>query len=211
MRIMYIGAYLICGAFFACLFYLMLFGERIHVHWLEQHISDQQKQFAAIIKKYRDSYEATDDSALAAAYRSQRANAICNLFDASLSAVDWFGYVERISLMADDRVGLAVLLPTENNMPSQILFNGRNALISPTDSLYRTIINLYAARSHSHVLIFSEMGGWFRGQPLFFSGQFAPSTEDCLQAGGMSNAMTEPQWLFKFRSLRPFTPTYVPE
>jgi hypothetical protein len=210
MRIERIGASLIGGGLLAYLFYLMLSGEQTHIHWLEQHVSDPQKQFAAIVKKYRDSYEAADDLALAAAYRPQRANAICNLFDGSLSIVDWFGYVEGISRKSDGRVGLTVLL-AENNMPSQILFSGEKTLVSPTDSLYRTILNLYVAQTHYPKTIYSEMSGWFRQLPLFFSGQFMPSTEDCLQVGGMSNAMTEPQWLFKFSSLRPFTPPYVPE
>jgi hypothetical protein len=201
-------ASLIGGGLLAYVFALMLVGERIHIHWLEQHMNDQQKQFATIIKRYRDSYEAADDLA-SAAYRSQRANAICNLFDGNLSVVDWFGYVEGISHKSDDRVGLAVLLPTENNMPSQILFSGEETLISPTDSLYRTILSLHTA---SYPLtIWSESGGWFRGQALFFSGQFMRSTENCLQEGSMSNAMTEPQWLFKFSSLRPFRLPYVPE
>jgi hypothetical protein len=208
-RFVRIVVFSIGGGILAYLFVITLFGERIHIRWLEQHMSDQQKQFATVIKKYHDSYEPVDDLK-SAAYRTERANAICNLFDGNLSVVDWFGYVEGISRTSDGWVGLAVLLPTENNMPPQILFSGEKTLISPRDSFYQTILNLQAARSHYPVTIWSEIGGWFRGQPSFFSGQFMPSTKDCLQEEGTSNAMTEPKWLFKFSMLRPFIVHYVP-
>jgi hypothetical protein len=138
-RFVRIVVFLIGGGVLGYLCVIMLFGERIHMRWLEQHMSDQHKQFATVIKKYRDSYEAADDLT-SATYRSQRANAICNLFDGNLSVVDWFGYVDGISRKSDGRVGLAVLLPTENNMPPQILFSGEETPISPRDALYQTLL-----------------------------------------------------------------------
>jgi hypothetical protein len=183
----------------------ILTGDPIHIHWLEQNMTDQQKQFMANIKKYRDSYNAADELAKPT-YRPQRANAICNLFKGNLSVANWFGYVKEFWSMADDRAGLAVLLPTEYNMSSATLLSSEQTLIPPSDPLNKKILTLSKRKSFS-------LDAWqSRGQALFFSGQFMPSTTDCLQESSMtaSESLMEPQWLFKFSSLRPFAPPSVP-
>jgi hypothetical protein len=164
-------------------------------------MNDQQKQFMANIKKYRDSYNAADDVAKPA-YRPQRANVICSLFNGSLSVANWYGYVKEFWSTPDGRAGLAVLLPTEYNMSSQTLLSNEHTLIPPSDPLNKWILTLSKVKSFS-------LDAWqTRGQALFLSGQFMPSTADCLQEVSMptSGAMMEPQWLFKFSSLRPFAP-----
>jgi hypothetical protein len=203
-RILVILIPLMFGGFLVFFVVTILTGDPIHIHWLEQNMNDQQKQFMASIKKYRDSYNTADDLAKPS-YRPQRANDICNLFNGNLSVVDWFGYVKEFWSMPDGRAGLAVLLPTEYNTSSEILLSSEQTLIPPSDPLNKRILTLSKIKSFS-------FDAWqTRGQALFFSGQFMPSTTDCLQEVSMtaSGAMTEPQWLFKFSSLRPFAPHYV--
>jgi hypothetical protein len=209
-RIFVIAVFLTFGIVFAITFVItpafflvtLLTGDPVHTQWLDQNMSDQQKQFMAGIKKYRDSYNGADGSAKPA-YRQQRANAICNLFNGNLSVANWLGFVKEFWSTPDGRAGLAVWLPAEyNNMSSEILLSGEQTLIPPSDPVSKTILTLSKETSYS-------LDAWqSRGQALFFSGQFMPSTTDCLQevSRSASGSMTEPQWLFKFSSLSPFAP-----
>src|SRR3984893_9311608 len=111
----------------ACVLAFVFARGASHIGWLEQHMNDQQKQFAAITKKYRNSYSAANDLEKPA-YQPQRADAICNLFNGNLQVADWFGYVRETSRMSDGQAGLAVWLPTENNMPAETLLSGEKIL-----------------------------------------------------------------------------------
>jgi hypothetical protein len=160
-------------------------------------LSEQQKQFAAIIAEYRDRHNAADDLAKPA-YRPQRANAICNLFNGNLSVADWHGDVKEFWHTSDGRAGLAVWL--RQNRLYVTLLSDEETLISPSDPLNKTILTLSRAKDYRFD---SERP---IGHPVLFSGQFMPSTKDCVRevSWTANGSMTEPQWSFKFSSLRVF-------
>jgi hypothetical protein len=167
----------------------VLFREPLRIHYLERTIADEQKQFTTIAKKYRDSHDAANDLANPA-YQSQRANAICELFNGNLSVTDWLGTVKEFWRISDGRVGLAVSLPDfETIDPYVTLLSGEQTLISPSDPLSKRILSLHGAHG---------------AQGLHFSGQFMPSAKDCLQEVSMTTSGTrEQQWLFKFTAVPP--------
>jgi hypothetical protein len=151
---------------------------------MEPREPDQQKQFLEIVKKYRDSYNATNDLANPT-YQSQRTKAICELFNGNLSVTDWFGNVKNFWHMSDGRVGLAVSFPRYERADPYVILSGEQALISPSDPLNKKILSLCRRRD------------------LYFSGQFMPSTKDCIHEVRMTtDGITETQWLFKFDSVR---------
>jgi hypothetical protein len=63
---------------------------------------DQQKQFAAFAKQYRDSSDAANDLTNPA-YQPRRADATCKLFNGNLSVIDWRGNVKDFWRMSDLR------------------------------------------------------------------------------------------------------------
>jgi hypothetical protein len=160
-------------------------------------LTEQQKQFAAIIAEYRDSYNAADDLAQPA-YRPQRANAICNLFNGNLSVANWRGDVKEFWHTSDGRAGLAVWLREKGLYVT--LLSDEETLTSPSDPLNKTILSLGRAKSSR---LDSERP---EGASVLFSGQFMPSTRDCVREVSMTagGSMTEPQWSFKFSSLTSF-------
>jgi hypothetical protein len=164
----------------------VLFHEPLRIHYLERTLADEQKQFTAIAKKYRDSQDAANDLANPG-YRSQRGSAICELFSGNLSVTDWLGTVKDFWRLSDGRVGLGVSLPAlEAIDPYVTLLSGEETLISPSDPLSKRILSLH------------------RGQGLQFSGQFMPSAKDCLQEVSTTTSGTrEQQWLFKFTAVPP--------
>ena len=164
----------------------VLFREPLRIHYLERTMADEQQQFTAIAKKYRDSHHAANDLANPA-YQSQRANAICELFNGNLFVADWLGTVKDFWRVADGRVGLAVSLPAfETIDPYVTLLSGEETLISPSDPLSKRILSLR------------------RGQSLRFSGQFMPSAKSCLHEMRMTTSgATEQQWLFQFTAVPP--------
>jgi hypothetical protein len=159
--------------------------------------NEQQLQFAAIMVAYRDSYNAADDLAKPA-YRPQRANTICNLFNGNLSVADWHGFVKERWHTSDGRAGLAVWL-LETRL-SVTLLSDEETLISPSDPLNKKILTLTGNKIYNFGM------GRRVGEFVSFSGQFMPSTMDCVREVSMtaSGSMTEPQCSFKFSSLRSF-------
>jgi hypothetical protein len=150
---------------------------------MESRGPDQQQKFMEIVQKYRDSNNAANDLANPA-YQSQRAKAICELFNGSPFVTNWFGNVKDFWRMSDGRVGLAVSFPHYETVDSYVILSGEHTLISPSDPLNKMILSLY------------------RRKNLYFSGQFMPSTNDCLHEVSMTtNGMRETQWLFKFDSV----------
>jgi hypothetical protein len=164
----------------------VLFHEPLRIHYLERILADEQKQFSAIAKKYRDSQDAAGDLANPS-YQSQRGSAICELFSGNLSVTDWQGTVKDFWRLSDGRVGLAVSLPAFETIDRYVtLLSGEETLISPSDPLSKRILSLH------------------RGQGLRFSGRFMPSAKDCLEEVSMTTSgIREQQWLFKFTAVPP--------
>lgn len=130
--------------------------------------------------------------------KSKRDKAICNAIT-TLAVTDWIGVINKIDSNSDGKGVLQVEIS-----PDVIVKTWNNAL---SDSGDQTLLEPNSP-------VFEAAAAMKEGQKVVFSGSLLPGDTDkgeCIKEGSISlrGKISEPEFLFKFSSIYPYTPTKV--
>jgi hypothetical protein len=153
-----------------------------------------QIQFTEIFKTYKKSFRDAENELKQARLRSQRKQEFANALG-GLSATSWRGKIKTLDTNSEGKAILKVTIPdgnyssdieigTWNNALSDIM---DNTLIDGDSPLYDILIDLS------------------KKQEVEFSGVFFSAEADYIKASNLTihGAMTSPDFLFKFESVKP--------
>ena len=146
-----------------------------------------EDQFLAILQDGKISYENTSDKELSLGARATRATDLCTLLGNDKEAIEWTGTISSVDSSQGQRV-LAVKLAdgvTVGTMRSGVADHTDVPTIDPASDLFKTM-------SQMHV-----------GERVRFSGQFFPSSADCIKetSPSESGSMTAPNFAITFTSV----------
>ena len=146
-----------------------------------------EDQFLAILQDGKISYENTSDKELSLGARATRATDLCTLLGNDKEAIEWTGTISSVDGSQGQRV-LAVKLAdgvTVGTMRSGVADHTDLPTIDPASDLFKTM-------SQMHV-----------GERVRFSGQFFPSSADCIKetSPSESGSMTAPNFAITFTSV----------
>lgn len=150
---------------------------------------EPQRQFIAAIEAARETYSKGANDMAKGAARPARAKQICSVLKAR-QAKDWVGVIYDLTTNGDGKgvmeitVGPDVYVKTWNNAVSDV---SDRTLIDPSSPLFQSAVALT------------------EGQKVVFSGTFFKSNSDCMREASitMRGAITEPEFIIRFSSIKP--------
>lgn len=155
----------------------------------ELQLPEDEMAFISIIRDYQNQFANAKNELQESLYRDERKKEL-SLLVKQRNVNEWVGTIRKLETNNDGKAILSVeiapkvFLKTWNNALSDF---SENTLIEKSSESYKTLLNL---------------GG---GSKIIFSGTFFYSNEDFLREQSLTikGAMKEPEFLFKFTTIKP--------
>ncbi len=151
-----------------------------------------QARFMAAVTRARSQFAAAPNELAAGGIRKARQQAICSV----LQGRDAAGWIAKISYLSTNGEGRGVI--TLELEPGLQVSTWNNALSDYSD---KTLID-------PDTQLFKSLAGMKKGDAVRFSGEFFPSTLDCVRERSvtLAGSMKSPVFTMRFSSIRKLSP-----